>query len=164
MTTYYRRDDEVQNGLGQAMPNIAVSYLVQPGLTLATVYADSIGTPATNPQYTNGLGQAAAYMLPGLYTVSYSGAQIQTLTYSDQLVGGGAGVGNRWTVTPAPNGSTRIFTLSGPASLVPSNDQMFQSGSLVPYTNYTVSPGGITLTWTAATPPQTGDLLEYFTN
>ncbi len=51
MALYFRRDDEVQNGLGQAMANIAVTYYLQPGLSLATVYADPAGTtPATKPQ------------------------------------------------------------------------------------------------------------------
>ena len=94
MALFYRRDDDVQNGLGEAVPNIAVTYLVQPGLTPATIYYDSAGTmPAPNPQYTNGLGQTAAYMAAGLYTIIYSGEQIQTLTYPDQLVGPGTGGG-----------------------------------------------------------------------
>ena len=87
MATYYRRDDDVQNGLGEAMPNIAVTYLTQPDGALATVYADPAGaTPISNPQYTNGLGQTVAYMAAGTYTVVYSGAQIQTLTYSEMCI------------------------------------------------------------------------------
>lgn len=165
MATYYRRDDEVQNGLGQAVPNIAVTYYVQPGLTLATVYEDPDGlTPATNPQYTNGLGQTAAYMAAGFYTITYSGAQIQTLTYPDQFVSAGTGATGvtKLTVTPAADGVTRIFTLSG-TPIDAANDQFFVAGSLTPYTDaYTVS--GNTLTWVAAVPPQTGDSLEYFTS
>ena len=162
MSTYYRRDDEVQNGLGQAVPNIAVTYLVQPGLTLATVYADPAGaTPIGNPQYTNGLGQTAAYMAAGTYTVTYSGAQIQTLTYPDQLVGntGGSGV-VALSLTPPPDGSTRVFTLSGTPT-DPANGQLFVAGSLVAYgTAYTVS--GASITWIGAVAPQIGDSMEYF--
>ena len=163
MSLYFRRDDNVQNGFGEAVPNIAVTYLVQPGLTLATVYSDPNGmVPASNPQYTNGLGQAAAYMAPGSYTITYSGQQIQTLTYPDQTVGGGYGAGGLTplTVTPSPNGTIRVFTLSQiPPS--PSADLLFDSGSLVPYgVAYTVS--GNTVTWIGAVPPQTGDRLEYF--
>jgi hypothetical protein len=163
MPTFYRRDDEVHNGLGQAMPNIAVTYYTQPGGTLATIYADPIGTiPISNPQYTNGQGQAAAYMAAGTYTVTYSGAQIQTGIYPDQIVGGsGSGAGiPPMTPTPAPDGTVRIFTLpSTPPS--PAADQFFVAGSLVSYgVAYTVS--GRTLTWIGAVPPQKGDSLDYF--
>ena len=165
MATYYRRDDEVQNGLGQAVPNIAVTYYAQPSLAPATCYSDPAGDAILpNPQYTNGLGQTAVYLPAGLYTITYSGDQIQTLTYSDQLVSAGnssTGV-TKLTVTPAADGTTRIFTLSAAPSS-PANDEFFVAGSLAPYsTAYTVS--GTTLTWTAATPPQTGDVLAYFTS
>lgn len=163
MATYYRRDDEVQNGLGQAVPNIAVTYYLQPSGALATVYADNAGaTQITNPQYTNGLGQTAAYMTAGMYTITYSGAQIQTLTYPDQPVGQGAPGANvpPITPTPTPDGTTRTFTLLyGPPN--PENGLLFLSGSFVPYgANYTIS--GTTLTWTGAVPPQKGDVIEYF--
>ncbi len=135
MSTFYRRDDDVQNGLGQAMPNIAVAYYTQPGGALAAIFADPAGaTPIANPQYTNGLGQTAAYMAPGLYTVVYSGAQIQTLTYPDQIVGGEAAVAGTspMTPTPAADGTVRIFTLpSAPPN--PAGDQFFVAGSLVSY-------------------------------
>ena len=163
MALYYRRDDDVQNGLGEAVPNIAVTYLVQPGLTPAAIYADPAGaTPATNPQYTNGLGQTAAYMAAGTYTITYSGAQIQTLTYPDQVVASGGGGSNLTPLrlTPAADGSTRIFTLSGTPT-TPTADLLFVAGSFVPYsTAYTVA--GATLTWTAPIPPQSGDAMEYF--
>lgn len=163
MALYFRRDDDVQNGLGEAMPNIAVTYYLQPALTLATVYADPLGaTPTTNPQFTNGLGQAAAYMASGTYTITYSGAQIQTLTYPDQLVASALPTAATppLTPTPSPNGTTRIFTLSATPTN-PTADQLFVAGSLAKYgTAYTVSGG--TITWIGATPPQTGDVLEYF--
>lgn len=163
MSTFYRRDDSVQNGLGEAVPNIAVAYYTQPGGALATIYADPAGaTPIANPQYTNGLGQTAAYMAPGLYTVVYSGAQIQTLTYPDQTVGEGAPGASTppMTPTPVPDGTVRIFTLpSAPPN--PAGDQFFVAGSLASYgVAYTVS--GPTLTWIGAVPPQEGDNLEYF--
>lgn len=164
MALYFRRDDDVQNGLGEAVPNLSVTYYVQPALTLAAIYYDSAGLdPAPNPQYTNGLGQTAAYMAAGLYTIVYAGAQIQTLTYPDQLVGGSAeGVAIAPVVpTPAPDGVIRIFTLPF-VPPTPDADQLFVSGSYVAYgVAYTVS--GSTITWIGAVPPQTGDLLEYFT-
>jgi len=164
MSTFYRRDDDVQNGIGQAMPNIAVAYYTQPGGQLpAAIFADPAGaTRIANPQYTNGLGQTAAYMMPGLYTVVYSGAQIQTLTYPDQIVGEGAAGASTppMTPTPAADGTVRIFTLpSAPPN--PAGDQFFVAGSLVSYgVAYTVS--GTTLTWIGAVPPQEGDSLDYF--
>jgi len=163
MSTFYRRDDDVQNGLGEAMPNIAVAYYAQPGGALAAIFADPAGaTPIANPQYTNGLGQTAAYMAAGTYTVVYSGAQIQTLTYPDQIVGEGASGASVPPMTPSPaaDGTVRIFTLpSAPPN--PASDQFFVAGSLVSYgLAYTVS--GTTITWIAAVPPQVGDTMEYF--
>ena len=162
MATFYRRDDDVQNGLGEAMPNIAVSYYI--GGVLATIYADAGGvTPIANPQYTNGQGQAAAYMAAGTYTITYSGAQIQTLTYPDQIIGSPGGTGSivvRLVPTPVADGATRIFTLSA-APPSPASDQLFVAGSLVVYgTAYTIS--GATITWIGAVPPQVGDTMEYF--
>jgi hypothetical protein len=158
---FYVRNDEVQNGLGQAIPNIAVTYYVEPGLTLATCYSDSGGgTTVPNPQYTNGLGQTAVWLAPGLYTITYSGAQIQTLTFINQLVSAGGTSSNPYTPTPAPNGATRIFTLlSAPA--VAADVQLFLAGSFVPYGGqFTIS--GNTITWIGAVPPQTGDSLVCF--
>jgi hypothetical protein len=100
-------------------------------------------------------------MMPGLYTVVYSGAQIQTLTYPDQIVGEvAAGATPPMTPTPAADGTVRIFTLpSAPPN--PAGDQFFVAGSLVSYgVAYTVS--GTTLTWIGAVPPQEGDSLDYF--
>lgn len=164
MTTFFRRDDDVQNGLGEAVPNIAVTYLVQPGLTPATIYSDPAGAnPAANPQYTNGLGQTAAYMAAGLYTITYSGEQIQTLTFPDQLVGPGGSSGTflvRTVPTPVADGTTRIFTL-GVTPTTPVNDLFFVAGSKVEYgIAYTVA--GNVITWIGAVPPQEGDILEYF--
>lgn len=166
MALFYRRDDDVQNGLGEAVPNIAVTYFVQPSLDVATIYYDPAGTePAPNPQYTNGLGQTAAYMAAGFYTITFAGEQIQTLTYPDQLVGPGAGGGGTLIVkeipTPDPDGVVRIFTIPGAAPTNPVNDFFFVAGSYVPYTDaYTVS--GNTITWVGAVPPQTGDSLAYY--
>ena len=40
---YFRRDDTVQNSLGYAIPNVAVTYYTQPSLALATVYDSATG-------------------------------------------------------------------------------------------------------------------------
>jgi hypothetical protein len=163
MPTYYRRDDDVQNGLGYAIPNIAVTYYVQPGLTLATIYNDANGDEViANPQYTNGLGQAAAYMAAGQYTVTYSGAQIQTETFPDQDVGGSGG-GN--TVVPfagipsgTQDGVNRVFTLTNagtPLSSAPTQQDVWCNFPLVENVGYTIS--GTTIVYTTA--PATTDTL-----
>lgn len=95
-----QRQDFVQNGLGQALPNISVAYYLQPSLTPATVYSSTscgvantsavtcLSGTCSNPQTTNGLGLATAYLAPGLYTITYTGTQIQTQTFTDQNISG----------------------------------------------------------------------------
>jgi hypothetical protein len=163
MPTYFRRDDRVVNGLGYAIPNNAVTYYAEPVLTLATVYADENGiTPIPNPQFTDGLGQTAAYMLPGLYTIIYSGPQIQAITFPNQLVGGGGGGGGStvavWEGTPAGavDGVNRTFTLTNggtPLNTPPTQATVWVNFPLVPEDGYTLS--GITVTYLVA--PQVGD-------
>ena len=165
MSIFYRRDDDVQNGLGEAMPNIAVTYYSSGG-GLAAVYANPAGSiPATNPQYTNGLGQAVAYLASGIYTITYSGPQIQTLTYPDQVVSGASGGSGGYTLqipSPVADGSTRIFTL-GIAPTNPTNGLFFVAGAYAEYVNaYTIT--GNIITWVGAVPPQNGDTLVYYGN
>ena len=70
MPSYYRRDDQVINGIGQCVPNGFVTYFVQPSLALATCFNDPNGDEVVaNPQLTSGLGQTAVYLSPGIYTV-----------------------------------------------------------------------------------------------
>lgn len=166
MPTYFRRDDSVQNALGYAVPNVAVSYYVQPGLTLATVYSGPEGGAATNPQFTDGLGHTAAYMEAGEYTITYSGEQIQTLTFQDQNVGGG-GSGNTVTVfsgTPAGtiDGVNRVFTLTNdgtPLTSAPTQATIWKNFPLIPDsgsgTGYTLTD--VTIVYDVA--PQVGDEL-----
>ena len=162
MPTYFRRDDYVQNGIGYAVPNIAVTYYVEPGLTLATIYEDENGvTVASNPQFTDGLGHAYAYMATGLYTITYSGSTIQTLTLPDQPIGGISGVGSTIT-TFAGNlqgtidGVNRVFTITNggtPLTIAPTQVTVWDNFPLANGTGYTVS--GVTVVFAAA--PQPGD-------
>jgi hypothetical protein len=161
MPTYYRRDDSVQNGLGQAVPNVAVTYYTEPGLGLATVYSGPSGGAATNPQYTNGLGQAAAYMPAGQYTITYSGSQIQTLTFPDQNVGSS---GSGSTIVPfagtpvgAINGTNRVFQVvngSTPLTAIPNLLEAWLNYSQIPGTDYTLAISGGLLYITYANAPQ----------
>lgn len=158
--SFFRRDDFVINGLGAAVPNTAVTYYTEPGLTLATVYNDASGDVIIgNPQFTDGLGHAAAYMAVGLYTITYSGAQIQTLTLQDQSVGfsGGGGSVTVFSGTPSGtiNGTNQVFTFSVPSApvfLIVSLNYPLVAG--VGYTSSWVS-GTLTITYTTA--PQPGD-------
>jgi hypothetical protein len=162
MPTYFRRDDNVQMAIGYAIPNIAVTYYTQPGLTLAEVFSGPEGGAAANPQFTDGLGNAVAYMVPGEYTITYSGAQIQTQTYPDQNVGGG---GSGSTVVPfagTPEGTidgvNRVFTLTNagtPLASAPTQAEIWNNFPLVVDVGYTLS--GVTIVYTVA--PVTGDTL-----
>lgn len=159
MPTYFRRDDFVQNALGYAIPNVAVTYYVEPGLTLATVYSGPTGGAATNPQLTDGLGHAEAYMAAGQYTITYSGTQIQTLTLPDQNVGGGGGSGSTVTVfAGVPQGTqdgvNRVFTLTNagvPLTAAPTQLEVWSNISLVVNVGYTIS--GVTIVYAVAPQP-----------
>ena len=164
MPTYFRRDDRVVNGLGYAIPNNAVTYYSQPGLALATIYDGPTGaTIISNPQFTDGLGQTAVYMLPGEYTIVYSGPQIQTETFPDQLVGGSGGSGGG--ATPFAgfplgviDGVNRTFTYSVAGS--PISIEVFLNVPKVPTVgfNYAWAGGVLTITYLEFA-PQTGDTL-----
>lgn len=164
MPAYFRRDDNVQNGLGYAIPNCAVTYYTQPSLALATVYNDGNGDEEiSNPQFTDGLGHTAAYMAAGLYTIVYSGMQIQTLTFPDQDVGG-AGSGSSITLFAGIpqgtiDGTNRVFTLTNagvPLTSVPSQVEVWKNFSLIPNdpAGYTIT--GISIVYAVAPQPPAG--------
>ena len=156
MATYYRRDDFVDAAIfGYSIPNIAVTYLTQPGLTPAALYSSSTGGAVSNPQYTDGLGHAVAYMLAGLYTIVYSGEQIQTMTLPDQAVGPGSGSGSTFfagTPTGTIDGTNRVFTFAVPSS--PLQLTVWLNFPLIVNQGYTSSWASGTLTITYAVAPQ----------
>lgn len=160
MPTYFRRDDSVQNGLGQAVPNVAVTYFLN-GQTLAAVFSGPEGGSTGNPQYTNGLGFASAYMAPGQYTVMYSGPQIQTLTLPDQTVGSSGSGSSVTTFSGVPSGSqdgvNRVFTFSIPSN--PSLLTVWLNTPLIVNEGYTVSWDSGTLTIVYTNPPAAEDNL-----
>lgn len=163
MPAFYRRDDFVQSAIGYAIPNVAVTYYTEPGLTLATIYADAAGdTAASNPQYTDGLGHAEAYMAQGQYTITYSGAQIQTLTLADQSVGATQTGSTVTSFAGTPQGSldgvNRVFTLTNagtPLTTAPSQVEVWDNYSLVVNVGYTIS--GVTIVYAVA--PLTTDTI-----
>ena len=159
--TYYRRDDYVQMAiLFGAIPNTAVTYYTQPGLALATIYADPNGvTQIANPQFTDGFGHAVAYMAAGTYTVTYSGPQIQTLTLPDQIVGPGGGGSSVTAFAGVPSGTVdgvnRVFTLTNNGvnlTTPPTQATVWKNFPLVPDsgsgTGYTLS--GVTVVYDVA--------------
>ena len=164
MATYFRRDDFVQNALGYAIPNVAVTYYLQPALTLASVFSSSTGGASSNPQITDGLGHAVAYLATGTYTIAYSSAQIQTLTLADQNVGAaGGGSGN--TVIPFAgvpqgtiDGTNRVFVLTNagvPFTAPPTQSEVWLNTPLISGVGYTLT--GVTIVYAVA--PQTRDTL-----
>jgi hypothetical protein len=98
MATYYRRDEWVQDALGNAISGAQVYVCSQPATTgsippspLAQLYADSAGvTPLTQPVLTDGYGHAFYYVLPGTYTVVYYSQQIEEVVLADQNINSGS--------------------------------------------------------------------------
>lgn len=145
MPAYFRRDDFVDAVIfGYSIPNIAVTYLMQPGLTPATVYANSTGAGGAvgNPQFTDGLGHAVAYVAAGIYTIVYSGEQIQTMTLPDQTIGAGGSGGSSVTFfagvpAGAIDGVNRVFTL--PVLFNPSQIVVWLNFPLIANVGYAAS-------------------------
>ena len=160
MPAYFRRDDFVDAAIfGYSIPNIAVTYLVQPGLALAAVFSGPSGGATTNPQFTDGLGHAVAYVAAGIYTIVYSGEQIQTMTLPDQSVGAG-GSGGVTVFAGIPSGTidsvNRVFTLAVPSS--PLQDTVWLNFPLIVDVGYTATwaTGTLTIVYAVAPQPASG--------
>ena len=67
--------DVVQDNLGRALGSIAVA-VTDSGGNAAVLFQDNGITPATNPVYTNSLGEFSFYAANGTYTLSFSGGGI----------------------------------------------------------------------------------------
>jgi len=131
MSTYYRRDDYLQDAQGNVITGVSVYVCSQPANTsqtpptpLVQLYADPAGaTPITQPVVTDGNGHAEYYAAQGSYTLVYNSPQIagQTLVLVDQIiVQPDNNIGPTFnsdsstagTITPAPDGINRAFDLS----------------------------------------------------
>ena len=170
-----RLDRVVQTAQGQAIAGALVYFLTQPAdvdtLTpLASVYSDTSGTAAGNPQVTDGLGQIGCYLdNTQLYTIVVEAPQIQQQVYPDQSLAGGAGTGVTpfayGTSTNPPiggvvNGTNTVFTLPiAPSTLV---IVQFNSAALVYGVGYTTAIVNGVFTITLAVAPQAGDTLNVF--
>lgn len=118
MATYGRyQTSQIQNALGQALAGVSVYFLTQPAdvtsLTLlATVYADPDGvTELTQPLLTDGLGQYAAYLAPGVYTVVYVIPTSGTFSYPDQNIAVGGGSPSTVTFDEIGTGTNTTATM-----------------------------------------------------
>jgi hypothetical protein len=170
MSSFYRRDDWVQDAMGNAISGAWVYVTGQPtnvatltsaGFTPPTpqvqLYSDPFGiNPITQPVITDGFGHEYFYTLPGTYTVTFYSPQIGITTLADQAI-----VSPVITTPPVNqqqpagtvNGVNQQFTISSiPASyLLLWLNGVFQ----VPATNYTFN--GLTIFMNTA--PQVGDQL-----
>jgi hypothetical protein len=135
MATYYRRDEWVQDAMGQGVSGVLVYLCAQPAITstvppspLIKCYSDPEGTQLfKTPPQTDFYGHTAFFAPPGIYTVVYYSTQIatptQTLVLPDQIISGPTNLAAHnsdsttyGTIKPAPNGATVAFTLSAAPS------------------------------------------------
>lgn len=159
-----RKDWTVQTAQGQAVAGAQVYVLTQPAdidtLTpLATVYADSTGTPGANPAITDGLGQVALYLDNSqLYTFVVVSPYLDTMAYPDQNLGNAPATSTTFGQTPAGtiDGNNKTFTLTVTPGLL---FLQYNQGTLVPNVGYTTAVVGGVFTITLAIAPQVGDTL-----
>lgn len=159
-----RRDDWLTTPQGQALSGALVYYLTQPADTavnpptpLASVFSDTSGTPATNPQITDGYGHAVAYLNNGqLYTIAFYhpvlGAN-SPLVLPDQSLNSTTSSGpGTFGQVPAGtiDGTNRIFTLP----VVPIQMTLWLNQPLIPGLGYTTAIVSGVFTITFARPPQ----------
>jgi hypothetical protein len=168
----FRRDDTIQNTLGNAIAGASVYYLTQPANTsalmpLASVYSDTSGTAAANPQQTDGSGHAVAYLTDGqLYTIVYVYPNGTKVVYPDQFVGSSSGASTSFAGVPAGtvNGTNTVFTLTNggtPLAIAPIAGTVtaWQNFPLINGLGFSLDLGVIPATITYATAPQSGDSL-----
>jgi len=165
-----RRDDTVVNTLGNAIAGAQVYYLTQPAdvstLTpLAPVYSDSSGTPASNPQITDGFGHAVAYLNDGqFYTVVYIYPNNYQVVYPDQFVGSSSGAPTPFSGVPTGtiDGTNKVFTMvngSTPLASIPLQSAVTLNIVLIPGLGYTLAVVSGEVKITYANAPQPGDAL-----
>lgn len=169
MATYVRRDDWLQDSMGNVITGVDVYVCTQPSNThttpptpLATIYSDPLGAnPVTQPLCSDGAGHVEFYAAPGIYTLLYTSPQIQTVVLSDQcIVQPDNNLGPTFnsdsstagTITPAPDGVNRAFNLSTIPS--PATSLVFMVNGIV-QTGWTLVYATVSL----AVAPQIGDVI-----
>lgn len=161
----FRRDDTVQNTLGNAIAGARCYYLTQPANTsaltpLANVYSNATGTPTTNPQITDGYGHAAAYLNDGqLYTIVYVYPNGTQVVYPDQFVGSSSGAPTPFSGVPTGtiDGMNTVFTMvngSTPLTSIPTQSFVWKNYDLLPGLDFALSVVSSQVKITFATPPK----------
>jgi len=150
---------QVQNALGQALAGVEVFFLTQPAnvdaLTpLATVFSNSTGAGGaiTQPLITDGLGQFAAYLTPGVYTVVYVIPTAGIFSYPDQNIALGGGTPGSVTFDEIGTGTNTTATMGvgTGAVLAPTGTGIIQA------TQIGTPSAGVVVTGT----PGVGQILE----
>jgi hypothetical protein len=172
MPTLFRRDEEVQDFMGNGVSGVSIFVCGQPAdvsvvppSPLISLYADAAGAKLlTAPPQTDAYGRASYFVRPGVYSVVYYSTQIatptQTLVLTDQAITGPTNLPQfnsdstvNGTIHPNPDGAAVSFTLSAapnpPASLV-----LTLNGLLVPA--YAFAGQTVIL----QTPPPAGSVLS----
>ncbi len=133
------QNSQVSNAIGQALAGVDVYFLTQPADTanltpLATVYANSTGAggPVTQPLTTDGLGQFAAYLTPGVYTVVYVISTTGTFVYPDQniAIGGGTPGGTTFDEVGTGTNTTATLGVGSGAVLAPTGSGIVQATAI----------------------------------
>lgn len=159
-----RRDDFLSTPQGQALAGAEVYYLTQPADTtdfppspLALVYSDLAGTPAANPQLTDGFGHAVAYLAnTQLYTIAFYHPLLGDgpLVLEDQSITGGSGSSAATPFGQRPtgdvDGANTVFTLPFTPSLLILQNGL---GLLLPGLGYNTSIVSGVFTMTLAVAP-----------
>lgn len=167
-----RRDDWLTDAQGRALAGALVYYCTQPATTttvpptpLATVYSDTEGDAATNPQVTDGFGHAVAYLDDSvLYTIVFVHPLFgpNPVVLTDQAVPGAGGSGSSYTPfagvpSGTINGANTIFTLTNGgtpiANVTPAQVIVWCNFPLINGLGVAVSGNQITY----ASAPQVGD-------
>jgi hypothetical protein len=169
-----RRDDWLQNAQGQALSGGLVYYCLQPANTgtippspLANVYADSSGTPAANPQTTDGFGHAIAYLDNSqLYTIVYVHPQMGEIILHDQWVGTGSSNPTAayfsGLLSGTVDGNNKIFLMTNngvPLTVLPIWCIVWDNFPLVNGVGYSLALVNGQVQVTFAVAPQPGDTL-----
>jgi len=150
---------QVQNAVGQALAGVSVYFLEQPAdvdaLTpLATVFLNSTGAGGaiTQPLITDGLGQFAAYLTPGVYTVVYVIPTAGIFSYPDQNIALGGGTPGSVTFDEIGTGTNTTATMGvgTGAVLAPTGTGIIQA------TQIGTPSAGVVVTGT----PGVGQILE----
>lgn len=125
--SFFRKDGTVNTAQGVGLSGVDVYVCTQPASTgsippspLATIYADSSGTPLANPVETDGLGNFFFYAATGTYTIVINDSlnRIEEQIFPDQQV-----------VSPG-GGSVTSVGLTAPAEFSVAGSPVTSSGIL----------------------------------